>query len=542
MKNIIGKLWEKLEKSSKKFVTIVVTAWMLAGCGWWGSRWWGNLNECWNWQDVKKSAPIKVVDGPVKNADVFLVLSDGTEIKIWKTDNEGSVKLDENKLDGIDWKIIIKVIWWSDENGSINGEFYLPAITKEQLQSFIENNETININPTTTYFYKIIKETWWTLHEALQKYNIEDLYKDGKLDAADLAKYTYTWTYKGIVSQDPNDDGISFEKAIRDGDEWAFQDDIKALQNKENTHINTFIVNNSNVSFGYGLNVSFNVSDENGLKNVVLILQDAEWNEYVIDKYNANSSNFNGKLALKPVLAPDGVMPNDLLNDKNELALQPWKYTLKLTAEWKQGDFDTNNFVEQTIDLNILNKLQASTSATNITEWDSINLSVEWIASWYEDAFDITWYDENNNEVWTGANLEDFVPNAWNHTYHAVVKENGNIVAETENVSIEVKVLYNASWRQLPDLSNAPYLDTEENTIIEDLTSYVDNLPDWSTFKVKGISWPRAEYFYIDWNSLKRKPGDVDDWSWDNTIELTIIYPDGSIWPSQQMVVHINND
>ena len=526
MKNTFEKWWGQVEKHVKGFATIIVTAWMLSGCGWWGSNW----NEGWNWQDVEKTAPIKVVDGPVKNADVFLISSDGTEIKIWKTDNNGSIKLSKEDLKWVNGKIVIKTNWWEDEKWAINGEFYLPAMTKEQLQSFIENNETININPTTTYFYKITKETWWTLHEALQKYNIKDKNWDGKVNVEDLAKYDYTWTYKGIVSQDPNDDGISFEEAIRDGDEWAFQDDIEALQNEENTHINTFAVNNSDVSFGHDLNVSFDASDKNGLENVILTLQDNEWNEYTIKQYDINSSELNKKLSLKPVLVPAEIKPDYLLN-KNELALRPWKYTFKLTAEWKQWDFDTNNFVEQDIDLNISNKLQAFTSATSITEWDSVNLSVEGIADWYEDAFDITWYDENNNEVWTSVNLEDFVPNVWNHTYHAVIKEWEKVIAETEKVSIEVKEIPN----QAPEIS----ISASATSITEwESVTLTANASD-SDGSVSSIIWYDGNGNQIwTWESISVSPSSV----WTYTYYAIAIDNDGAKTRSNSVSIEVINN
>jgi hypothetical protein len=68
------------------------------------------------------------------------------------------------------------------------------------------------------------------------------------------------------------------------------------------------------------------------------------------------------------------------------------------------------------------------------------------------------------------------------------------------------------------------------------LSSYVDNLETWSTFKINRISWNRINNIKINWNEV------YFDWTNQNLADdnqvfsITIVKPDWSDWATSSNV------
>ncbi len=210
-----------------------------------------------------------------------------------------------------------------------------------------------------------------------------------------------------------------------------------------------------------------------------------------------------------------------------------WKHITKhITIKVKQESHENQApTVSISADKTTVKKWQNVTLTANASDPDGTVTKIEW--------FDAkTW-----KPLWKKwASITITENTVWTFNYYAKVTDNDGAVTESNHITINVEANYNASWQApLQSELNTPWVWPWEisdaswkQVVINDLSSYVSNLPAWSTFRIVSISSnsARANWFSIEWNSLVRNWPDT--WYPKETVTVTIqiVYPDGSLWPT----------
>ena len=217
-----------ITKKAAKIIVSWLSAVALTACGGWGN-WWGDKPQP---QPEKwPSSKIKAVDGPIAGASVSIKLQDGNEIEIWQTDENGTTILKLKTLKDLDLNpdenVTIVTHWWEDENWPVDGELALPVMTVAQLTNYVENNATLHVNPSSTFFNYVQTQTNYNLWTLLPRY-VKDKNGDWKVDLKDVPLTAYP-AYKDLVQRDPDGDGVTLEEAIRNWDKAELASDVEAI-------------------------------------------------------------------------------------------------------------------------------------------------------------------------------------------------------------------------------------------------------------------------------------------------------------------------
>jgi len=351
----------------------LVTAWAsiaFVWCGGWSN--WANTNIN---STIDNNTTLKVIDGPVQNAAIYIVDKNGNEVYIWDTNTTGEIVVKNSFLENIEWNVTLKAEWGSDANGAINWVMYSPVLTVNQLKTYIENKAKLNITPTTTAYNILQKDTNTSLKTNFLQ-QLPDENNDGKKDIDDVLLHDYNasklWSLDSALQ-------TNFTQDIRDGVEptkWEIENVLSGV----NTKINKFEFDN-NITIWDDFNTSFEVQDTNWIDSIKLNLIDQNWNKYLLKEWwpiwlwiwdilgSILNNDWNTTNDWKWIFGinnitfntigtdQDGIDPTSTITDQNNtLTLKPWTtYKLGLEVVWN-GEWYENNHksVEQNLTIEAL--------------------------------------------------------------------------------------------------------------------------------------------------------------------------------------------